>query len=196
MADQIDRKEQVESALDYLQKQVHSIGDEDLAALAQYVLDDNNFVSCPGSKGGTNHGHHAYDGGLAVHTSEVLEIALGMTDAQGLDIDDDILITATIWHDYGKIFDYGSKREDGSYNVKPHYTLIRHLSRSYAEFMCVATEYCIDSEVIDKIGHAILAHHGRREWGSPTEPITTEAFVLHAADHISAQCSKDYYVRD
>ena len=30
--------------------------------------------------------------------------------------------------------------------------------------------------------HLILSHHGHREWGSPVEPSTPEAVLLHQAD--------------
>jgi 3'-5' exoribonuclease len=33
----------------------------------------------------------------------------------------------------------------------------------------------------------MLAHHGRKEWGSPVEPATNEAWILHAADMMSSR---------
>jgi 3'-5' exoribonuclease len=38
-----------------------------------------------------------------------------------------------------------------------------------------------------RIEHAILAHHGRQEWGSPVEPVTAEAYILHYADMLSVR---------
>jgi 3'-5' exoribonuclease len=35
--------------------------------------------------------------------------------------------------------------------------------------------------------HCILSHHGRKDWGSPVEPATLEALVLHQADMLSAK---------
>ena len=35
--------------------------------------------------------------------------------------------------------------------------------------------------------HLILSHHGELEYGSPVKPATMEAYVLHAADELSAR---------
>jgi 3'-5' exoribonuclease len=35
--------------------------------------------------------------------------------------------------------------------------------------------------------HSILAHHGELEFGSPKQPKTIEAFILHCADNMDAK---------
>ena len=45
----------------------------------------------------------------------------------------------------------------------------------------------VGTETIDAVTHCILAHHGRKEWGSPVEPQTIEALILHQADMLSAK---------
>jgi 3'-5' exoribonuclease len=35
----------------------------------------------------------------------------------------------------------------------------------------------------------ILSHHGKREFGSPVEPMTTEAEIVHWADEASAKAN-------
>jgi 3'-5' exoribonuclease len=184
----IERKKQIESCLDYLQKEINNIENNDLRDIAQLVIDNQRFIICTGSK----EKHHSYQGGLVVHTSEVMENGLLLCESQSLDIDQDALRVAIVYHDYGKIYDY-VKNIDGSYEYTEHNVLIRHLARSYAEFMSVSIN--IDEKTRNKIGHIILAHHSRKLWGSPVEPVLPEAFIIHAADHISAQCAKDYYVR-
>ena len=47
----------------------------------------------------------------------------------------------------------------------------------------------VDPKDIDYIGHIMLSHHGRKEWGSPVLPGTTEAWAVHCADMMSAQYS-------
>jgi 3'-5' exoribonuclease len=42
-------------------------------------------------------------------------------------------------------------------------------------------------QTIDNVLHAILAHHGSREWGSPVVPLTKLAWMLHLCDGISAR---------
>ncbi len=63
-----------------------------------------SFATAPG---GTS-GHHVYPGGLAVHTLELLEVALAWADAReriyGVEFDRDIIIAALVLHDWGKIW--------------------------------------------------------------------------------------------
>jgi 23S rRNA maturation-related 3'-5' exoribonuclease YhaM len=39
---------------------------------------------------------------------------------------------------------------------------------------------------VDFVEHAILAHHGKLEFGSPVVPANVEAYLVHIADAISA----------
>ena len=43
-----------------------------------------------------------------------------------------------------------------------------------------------------KLRHIVLAHHGRKEWGSPVEPMMPEALLVHHADDLDAKL--DYMV--
>jgi len=45
----------------------------------------------------------------------------------------------------------------------------------------------ISEAQLERIEHLLLSHHGRKEWGSPVEPLTAEAFILHAADMMSSR---------
>ena len=38
-----------------------------------------------------------------------------------------------------------------------------------------------------KLLHVIQSHHGCKEWGSPVEPKTIEAQIIHFADNFSAK---------
>jgi 3'-5' exoribonuclease len=39
----------------------------------------------------------------------------------------------------------------------------------------------------DRVLHDILAHHGKREFGSPVAPRTRAAYLVHLCDSISAR---------
>lgn len=157
-----------------------------LQEATQDVLIDPRFIKCPAAR----IQHQAYLGGLIVHTAEVMRTALAMAISPHLAADLQVLIPAIIWHDYGKIYDYDNLTTVISYT--DHQSLIRHLARSYAMFMS-KMEGKIDDVYLNKIGHCILAHHGRKEWGSPVEPITPEAHILHYSDCLSAFCAKKTY---
>jgi 3'-5' exoribonuclease len=103
----------------------------------------------------------------------------------------DVVTTAIMFHDIGKVYDY-TRFHDGHYEYTEHKELIRHLPRSYATFMS-RTDPAVSEELRTKIGHCILAHHGRMEWGSPVTPLTPEAYVVHCADWISADATVDYW---
>jgi len=43
--------------------------------------------------------------------------------------------------------------------------------------------------MIDAVLHVIESHHSRPEWGSPSEPASREAWLVHFADMVSAKLS-------
>jgi 23S rRNA maturation-related 3'-5' exoribonuclease YhaM len=45
----------------------------------------------------------------------------------------------------------------------------------------------MEQSEIDEVTHAILSHHGQREWGSPVRPATKLAWILHTCDMMSAR---------
>ena len=42
-------------------------------------------------------------------------------------------------------------------------------------------------ELAVKLRHILLSHHGKREWGSPVDPMTPEALAVHEADDTDAK---------
>ena len=151
----------------------------DVDVLITHVLDSTAFREAPGAASR----HHAYAGGLLVHTAQVtftmLDMLRSMENARLLEA-----TVAAVWHDFGKIWDYEFACDE--YTKTPHCYKINHVARSYSEFNKVALDLCPAIDV-DFVGHLILSHHGRKEWGSPVEPQCVEAWALHAADMLSAQ---------
>ena len=167
------------------------------------ILDTPEFLTHPAS---LSH-HHAYEGGLLAHTVEVCDIALGMSSLtcnQNFTkpwAKHDILIAAALFHDFCKVREYEHKAFKSTTGERelPHprsgfwrkrSSLLgnhAHIIDGTIEFTLAARESGVDESVIEQIQHCILAHHGRREWGSPVEPQTLEALLLHQADLLSAQ---------
>jgi len=183
----VDRTKQRAKALSFLLEKVNEIGNPFLRKCCLDIVNSEEFQTCTASR----KQHQAYEGGLLVHTAETLEIALGIAATRCLQIDVDILTVATVYHDIGKIYDYVVK-EDGSFEYTEHQKLVRHLPRSYAIFMN-NVEANISDELQTQIGHCILSHHGRFEWGTPVLPQTPEAYALHCADWMSANCTEDHW---
>ena len=83
--------------------------------------------------------------------------------------------------------------------------MIGHVTGSAMTFRNYASAFNVSRSYFDSITHAILAHHGRKEWGSPVEPVTPEAVCVHEADMVSSRINpmfvqskpelqKDYYI--
>ena len=143
------------------------------------VLSHPDFSTAPGGK---DH-HHNYPGGLADHTFEVATLAMRFAEGFG---EEELALVAAVFHDYGKIHDY-SFAEENKIISTPFQKETGHLVWSWEKFREIAIEEGMDYKSIDKISHAILAHHGRREWGSPVEPMTPLAWALHSADMLSSR---------
>jgi len=141
------------------------------------VLDNEDFFSAPG---GSEH-HHNYKHGLIIHTAEVMNNAQKLCSGWKLP---DELIIAVIWHDFMKIKDYAIV--DQEIISLPYKKLINHVSGSCMEFHSAAKAIGMEPNKMERIEHILLSHHGRKEWGSPVEPRTAEAFVMHTADMMSA----------
>jgi 3'-5' exoribonuclease len=48
----------------------------------------------------------------------------------------------------------------------------------------------VETEDILRLKHMILSHHGTREFGSPTIPMTPEAITLHHIDNLDAKLNE------
>ena len=125
--------------------------------------------------------HHVYEGGLMVHTAEVLGNALWHGN---LHRSLEILTCAAVFHDVMKIKDY--EKVDGVWQKTKYAKQVYHPAGSYAEWIRACSNLSIDKELADAVGHCILSHHGRKDWGAIQEPQTKEALILHFADMLSA----------
>lgn len=160
-----------------------SIGDEVLRSMCRRVIDDRGFILGFGSSGH----HHGYPGGLFWHTTEVANYAIAMA-SQFDSVNMDVLITASIFHDYAKRKEY--ELVDGEVRKTEYRKLVRHVAGSHADFLRLYDTRIGDVRNPDDIlhiQHCILAHHGRLEWQSPVEPETLEAYILHFSDMLSAK---------
>ena len=45
----------------------------------------------------------------------------------------------------------------------------------------------VPQEVATDLGHLVLSHQGELEWGSPVQPRTIEALVLHFIDNLDSK---------
>lgn len=140
--------------------------------------------------------HHYGNGGLAKHTKEVIDLMFSSDEVLNLDIRYDLIFLAGLFHDVGKLWDYQkvqklSHSDLGKFTYEwektPHARNIHHISRSALVWSKAVDSTRLYQDEHDEIFHAILSHHGQREWGSPVAPNTKLAWLLHLCDGISAR---------
>jgi 3'-5' exoribonuclease len=128
--------------------------------------------------------HHAYAGGLCEHTLSVIELGWRICDHYP-QLDRDLITAGCLLHDIGKVREFGADRE---YTEEGR--LIGHLILTcqwIREKAARIPDFPRELEV--RITHLVVAHHGKIEHGSPREPATLEAFVVHALDDLDTRIS-------
>jgi len=157
----------------------------DVYQVAEYILSDLRFDVWSGSSKPEQ--HHYGKHGLTIHTHEVMMLAFGAKKTLKLDIDPIELYFSVLFHDSGKLYDY-TTIDNIHFASAPHKRMIHHISRSgliWHDASSIVPQ--IHDKYHDSVLHNILAHHGRREWGSPVMPKTKAAWLLHLCDGISAR---------
>ena len=156
-----------------------------VSKIANEVLSDPRFAIWGGSSG--EGAHHNYHGGLAEHTMEVAQLADANARLLRVDVNHQELFLAALFHDVGKMWDYEYNEVSGKWQGTKHKRIIHHISRSGVEWVKAVEKTNSFRESSDNVLHAILAHHGRREWGSPVAPLSRVAWLVHLADQLSAR---------
>jgi 3'-5' exoribonuclease len=128
--------------------------------------------------------HHAYVHGLLEHTLAVTRSARALGEAYrsaGAALDIDIVTAGGLLHDIGKVESY---RLDPFPSMTVPGTVIDHIALGFSLFSRLAREHGLKSGTATAIGHILVSHHGRKEYGSPVLPATPEAMVVSSADEL------------
>jgi 3'-5' exoribonuclease len=131
--------------------------------------------------------HHAYRGGLLEHVVSMLELAVAVCDHYR-DLDREIVLVAILYHDLGKILELGAMPAN---DYTPAGRMVGHvvLGRDLLREACAAVGI-VPAEQRLHLEHLILSHQGRKEWGSPVEPMTREALVVHYVDDLDSKLAQ------
>ena len=126
--------------------------------------------------------HHDYRSGLLEHLLQVADVCLRLADVYGAD--KSYVVAGAILHDIGKV-------EELDYDLATSYSLEGNLLGHITIGVQMVNEAAaalgdVPRDVVARLAHLILSHHGSRELGSPVEPMTVEAFILSAADDLDA----------
>jgi 3'-5' exoribonuclease len=139
---------------------------------------------------GAVRGHHARLGGLLLHVCEVASIGQQMAKTMRR-ANVDLVIAGALLHDIGKVEAYTVDAKGLGYDPRNH--LLGHVVLGCLMFTerviaARAAGRCTLSDgQITELQHMILSHHGSLEFGSPVQPMTLEAELLHWADETSAK---------
>jgi len=173
-------------------KQILScIKNPQIRALLQQFLDDEPLMEKFRTAPGGVRLHHDYLGGLLEHTHNMLQIAQAILPFYPK-VQADLVLAGIFLHDLGKT-------EELQYDMAFSYTdsgqLIGHIVKSLLMLHKKAETLKqkanpVDQEVLDALGHIILAHHGEYEFGSPKLPATPEAFMVYYIDDLDAKINQ------
>ena len=128
--------------------------------------------------------HHAFIGGLLEHVVGLCALAQ-LLATQYVELDVDLLLTAAMLHDVGKLDELCYERAIG-YTTEGQ--LLGH----------IVLELETVSRAIDAIAgfpaplktvvqHMLISHHGQYEFGSPKLPMIREAMVFHYMDDLDSK---------
>ncbi len=131
--------------------------------------------------------HHAYRGGLLEHVVKMAELAMSVCDHYP-EIDRDLVLLSVYFHDLGKLREIGPMPSN-DYTLEGQ--LVGHIVIGLEMLReCCATVDDLPVNLKLHLEHLIVSHHGRREYGSPIEPSTPEAFVLHFIDNLDSKLNQ------
>lgn len=175
--------------LEKLRNFLLKVNNPNLRALGEVYLMDADFTRglCQAPAG--IRVHHAYIGGLLEHLVSMMEIAERILPLYP-DVDRDLLILGIFLHDSGKIRELSYAR---AFGYTDEGQLIGHLSIGIEMLQEKVTQVPdltgepFPRELLLRLKHMILSHHGTLEFGSPKVPMTPEAVALHAIDTLDTR---------
>ena len=164
---------------------IASLKDAQFKLLAEsYFKEDPKFKEMFLSHSAAKTMHHNFVGGLLEHTVSVTRLCGYLAENYPV-LDRDLLLTAAMFHDMGKLAEISSFPENDYTDAGQ---LLGHIY--------IGADWL--SKRMDKLGgftvkrknellHCILSHHGELEYGSPKKPALAEALALSMADNLDAK---------
>lgn len=131
--------------------------------------------------------HHAYRGGLLEHVVSMAELACQVCRHYP-EVRSDLVLVGVLFHDLGKLIEIGRMPVN---EYTPEGRLVGHvvIGRDLLLARCAALEG-FPEDLRLHLEHLVLSHQGLLEYGSPVEPSTAEAIVLHTIDNLDAKLAQ------
>ena len=177
----VDEKELKQKLLEH----INSIEIESLYNVVKQLILEEHYELFSKAPAATFN-HHSYVGGLMEHSVNVASICQSYIPLYK-DVKKDILIAGALLHDIGKMYEL-EFLESISYTTKGN--LLGHIFMGAHLFMQATEKYPKFPKYLqNQVAHIILSHHGLIERGSPVEPRTLEAILVHKADTTDADAN-------
>lgn len=157
---------------------------EHLAGLFDYMVSDGEFWEAFCQAPAAKTMHHARIGGLLEHAVHCLRIARSLSDIYP--VDRDLLVFGVIFHDIGKLEELSWGRGGFSYTTPGR--LLGHVvlgDRMVASYISRLPDF--PEGLAMQVSHIMLSHHGEVQYGSPEQPKTLEALLVHFIDNLDAR---------
>jgi len=167
-----------------------------LKALAECFLIDDELMRVFAKVPAGVRNHHAYVGGLLEHVVNLMEVADRLAPLYP-GVDRDLLIMGVFLHDIGKTRELSCGR---GFTYTDEGQLVGHIVLG-VEMLLEKVARAPDlsgepfpRELLWRLKHMIVSHHGELAFGSPVVPMTPEALALHHIDNLDAKVH--WFVRD
>jgi 3'-5' exoribonuclease len=153
--------------------------------LAENFTGDEKLMSLFKDGLGGKSWHNAYVGGLLEHTYEVMYIVDQMCKIYP-EVDRDIALFGAFIHDIGKVYELDSRKVE--YTVEGG--LVGHIVIGHKILMeKISGIQDFPRDLLLRLEHIILSHHGEYEQQSPVLPKTLEATIIYQVDELVSQAN-------
>jgi len=163
---------------------IESLQNPHLKGLLELIFSDERVASLYRRAPAAKSIHHAYLGGLIEHVLSLCALSRTVA-AHYHDVDLDLLLTAAILHDIGKIEELKFER---SFGYTTPGQLLGHIVigvQMIGDKLRMLPDF--PPKVRMLLEHIILSHHGELEFGSPKVPVFLEALLFHHLDNLDSK---------
>ena len=173
-----------EQMMTSLQSYIASVQNPYLKQLLAAFFEDAEFTARFEKHSAAKTVHHSFMGGLLEHTLSVT-INCDFFAKRYPILNRDLLITAAICHDIGKLSELSSFPQN---DYTDEGQLLGHIVMG-ADMVSEKIRGIegLPLQLRNELLHCILAHHGELEYGSPKKPALVEAMALTMADNLDAK---------
>jgi 3'-5' exoribonuclease len=172
-----------------LRQVIDTVTNPSIAAVLQAFLRDPTIVAGLEEIPAGVKAHHAYRGGLLEHMVSLMRVAQKICEVYAT-LNRDLMIAGVFLHDIGKLRELST---DAGFSYTDEGQLLGHLvigvEMLSEKIRDVEQQTGADfpEELMLRLKHLILSHHGTYEFGSPRLPMTPEAVALHLIDNLDAK---------